>query len=99
VLSDDFNNDAKLDLIVAFNSDNKVGVLLGNGNGTFQNQTTYFTGFFPRPVITSDFNNDTKLNPAVTNAHSNSISLLLGNGNGTFQRQAHYSVGNEPHPL
>ncbi len=37
----DFNNDSITDLVVANSNDNTISVLLGNKNGTFQNQTTY----------------------------------------------------------
>jgi hypothetical protein len=33
----DFNNDRKLDLAVLNNDQNTIGVLLDNGNGTFEN--------------------------------------------------------------
>ena len=35
------------------------GILLGNGDGSFQNQTAYLTGSEPLFVAVGDFNNDT----------------------------------------
>ena len=66
--------------------------LLGNGDGTFQNQTTYSTGSDPLFIIANDFNNDRKLDLAVANSNNGSISILLGNGDGTFQKQTIYST-------
>ena len=68
IISDDFNNDTKLDLAVANNEDNTVSILLGNGDGTFQNQTTYRSGAGPVSIVAGDFNNDGKQDLAVVNA-------------------------------
>src|SRR5262245_27739589 len=68
-----FNNHTKLDLVVTNSGDNTVSVLLGNGNGTFPNQTTYFTGHNAVSITAGDFNNDTKLDLAVANSNDNNI--------------------------
>jgi len=94
----DFNGDGKLDLVVtnSSESDNTVSVLLGNGDGTFQNQVTYATGTSPYAVAVGDFNGDGKLDLAVTNRADDTVGVLLGNGDGTFQNQVFYYVGNYP---
>jgi hypothetical protein len=71
-------------------------VLLGTGNGTFQNRTTYAVGNIPEFLTVGDFNNDTKLDLVVANAGDNSISVLLGNGDGTFRSQTVYLTGSYP---
>ncbi|CAF5105621.1 unnamed protein product, partial [Rotaria sp. Silwood1] len=43
----DFNNDTHLDIVVANSKGNTVSVLLGYGNGSFTDQTTYSTGSQP----------------------------------------------------
>ncbi|CAF2033924.1 unnamed protein product, partial [Rotaria magnacalcarata] len=63
----DFNNDARLDIVVANNGSNDVSVLLGYGNGSFQNQMTFPTGSEPQSVAVGDFNNDTQLEIVVAN--------------------------------
>jgi hypothetical protein len=92
----DFNNDTRLDLVVANARDNSVSVLLGNGDGTFQVQMTYPTSLNPQSIISADLNNDTKLDLTVTNADDCSVCVLLGNGDGTFQNKIIYTVGLNP---
>ena len=98
----DFNGDGKLDLVVTntdlavANAPGAVNVLLGNGNGTFQNQVTYATGNNPLSVAVGDFNGDGKLDLVVANydafTSTNTVSVLLGNGDGTFQNQVTYAT-------
>ena len=84
IATDDFNGDGKLDLAVTNKGDNTVSILLGNGDGTFQSQTTVPTGLAPDAVVTGDFNGDGKPDLAVANFTDGTISILLGNGDGTF---------------
>jgi len=92
----DFNADGELDLAVANAGDNTVSILLGNGDGSFQTQTTYATGSTPVSVTTGDFNGDGKLDLAVPNYFDNAVSILLGNGDGTFQTQTTFATGANP---
>jgi len=93
VVTGDFRGDGKLDLAVANFHSNNVGVLLGNGDGTFQSQQTFATGGGPILLTTGDFNRDGKLDLAVTNYYDNTVSVLLGNGDGTFQSQQTFATG------
>jgi hypothetical protein len=96
----DFNGDGKPDLAVANSSSNNVGVLLGNGDGTFQAAVHYAVGSGPRSVAVGDFNGDGKPDLAVANSDFisgiGSISVLLGNGDGTFQAAVNYAAGSRP---
>ena len=80
----DFNGDGKLDMAVTNEGDNTVSILLGNGDGTFQSQSTFATGLAPDAIVSGDFNGDGKLDLAVANFTDNTISMFLGNGDGTF---------------
>jgi hypothetical protein len=88
------------DLIVTNSGDNDVGILLGNGDGTFGAQTTFPTGTDPVWIATGNFNSaggtDTNLDLAVANQGSNNISILLGNGDGTFTPGTAVTTGNSP---
>ena len=88
----DFNRDGNADLVVANHSrpnhPGKIRVLLGNGDGTFQKQTTYKAGNNPIDIAMADFNGDGKLDLAVIRiSPSQTMAILLGNGDGTFQPQ------------
>jgi hypothetical protein len=93
----DVNGDSKLDLVVAnvtgSPSGGGVGVLLGNGDGTFQPALTYaLAGENPYAVALGDLNGDKKLDVVVANGDG-SIGVLLGNGDGSFQTPVSYSAG------
>ncbi|CAF5195510.1 unnamed protein product, partial [Rotaria magnacalcarata] len=80
-------------------TDNSVSVLLGYGNRSFQNQTTFSTGSLPQSVAVGDFNNDTRLDIVVANSNDNIVSVLLGYGNGSFQNQMTFSTGHYPYSV
>jgi Bacterial Ig-like domain (group 3)/FG-GAP-like repeat/FG-GAP repeat len=93
----DINGDGKLDVIVA-NADlpccvnGSVGVLLGNGDGTFQAVRTYYSGGDNAVSLTvRDVNDDGKADILVANL--NGVGVLLGNGDGTFQVARTYASG------
>ena len=92
----DFNNDGKLDLVVANQTGNNVSILSGNGNGTFGAPTNYAAGNGPRAVVTGDFNGDGKIDIAVADAAGNNISVLLNNGSGGFNPRVAYNAGTNP---
>jgi hypothetical protein len=77
VISGYFNNDTQLDLAVTNRFDNTVGLLLGNGDGTFMDQTNYTVGSNPTSLISGDFNGNGKMDLAVIDTLSNDISVLL----------------------
>jgi uncharacterized protein (DUF2141 family) len=102
----DVNGDGKLDLVLGNECASSgcvpggagLGVLLGNGDGTFQTAVSYGTGgssgpFWPVSIAIVDVNGDHKPDLVVANGGSNSISVLLGNGDGTFQPAVAYGSG------
>ena len=98
VVAGDFNRDGKLDLVVANSGSNNASVLLGNGDGTFLDATSYGVGSTPTSLAVADFNRDGKLDLAMTTS-SNSVMVLLGNGDGTFQNAVAYGVDAAPNSV
>lgn len=81
----DLNGDQKLDVVAVNNGSSNVSVLLGNGDGTFQGQTTTaVSGTQPTAIILADFNADQKLDFATADQNGNNATVRLGNGNGGF---------------
>jgi hypothetical protein len=110
----DVNGDGKPDLIVtnwcAYSSctapGTNVGVLLGNGDGTFQTALVYASGGpYADSIAVADVNGDGKPDLIVANCGSSSqtncvstsnsgdVAVLLGNGDGTFKTAVLYSLG------
>ncbi|MGA2001938.1 MAG: FG-GAP-like repeat-containing protein [Terriglobales bacterium] len=103
----DVNGDGKPDLVVGNFCDSAcdvsgvVGVLLGNGDGTFQAPVSYSSGGWDiNSVAIGDVNGDGKPDIVVANFCQNmnggwcgwpgSVAVLLGNGDGTFQAPVIY---------
>jgi len=83
----DFDGDGDLDIAVAQNGSNSVGVFLNNGSGAFPTRTDYAaTG--ARAVSTADFNGDGKFDLAVAGQSAGVVWILIGNGDGTFRTPA-----------
>jgi hypothetical protein len=83
----DFNGDGNLDLVTAgqFGGTNLMGVLLGNGDGTFRRGASYAVYNGPQSIAVADFNGDHILDVAVAEPEGGAISIFLGNGDGTFR--------------
>ena len=88
----DFNKDGIPDLVVANDQSNTVSVLLGKGDGTFQDAQNYAVGSTPVSVAVGDFNGDGKLDIVTANMTGGGVSLLLGNGDGTFKPALNYDL-------
>jgi hypothetical protein len=94
----DLDGDGNLDLAVACYGANAVGVLLGNGDGTFLPVEFYATGTGPIAVTVGDLNLDGIPDLVVTNLSANSLSLFEGNGDGTFLPMPGYSTTGASQP-
>ena len=96
LLAVDTSNDSKLDLVVATpgytQTENKMVVLLGNGDGTFKTPVGYNVAGNPVALAAGDFNNDLKVDVAVAAESGDAICLLEGTGNGVFKASQTYKT-------
>jgi hypothetical protein len=99
----DFNNDGVPDLVTLDDNGNTagVGIMLGNGDGTFGPVASIstFSCTLEGGIVTGDFNHDGNLDFAVVsgtaggdcNFNPGTLSIFLGNGAGGFTLKASYS--------
>ena len=96
----DVNHDGKPDLLVANwcvtgktcdDPSAVVGVLIGNGDGTFQPVVKYrAAGYGGSDIALADLNRDGNPDVLLSN---DTVTVLLGNGDGTFQPPLSYDPG------
>jgi hypothetical protein len=91
IAAGDFNGDGNLDLAVVNSGSNNVGILVSNGDGTYQPAVTYPTAANPTYVIAADLNGDGIPDLAV--AADNVIDVFLAKGDGTFRAPVSYNSG------
>jgi hypothetical protein len=91
ILAADLQGNGILDLIVAEYDTWSIGVLLGNGDGTFGYEQIYYVPQPPGAIVVDDFNHDGKLDivSVMDSANANEptnqyIATLLGDGTGMF---------------
>jgi hypothetical protein len=96
----DFNGDGKADIGFLCEAGDllqnagDLGILLGNGDGTFQ-APVFYPGlglYFSDPVISvGDFNGDGNADVVMGPDDSGELAVYLGKGDGTFQPLAKYA--------
>ena len=89
----DLNGDGVPDLVFPCRYTSYGGVLLGRGDGTFQDQEKVNTGKYPVAVAVADVNGDGKPDLVFSNEADSTISVLLGNGDGSFHADPFSSPG------
>lgn len=96
----DFNGDGKSDVAIVNNTlaGTTVGIMLSNGDGTFQPTVDYAAGSGGLDVKAGYFNADGNIDLAVV-GQAGTVNILLGNGDGTFQAPAAYATGAGSHAL
>lgn len=94
----DFNADGQLDLASASGpqccgNSGGVTILLGNGDGTFQQGTNIAVAGNAATIALADFDGDHKPDIAVSDGQNLLTWIYLGNGDGTFKLSATESYG------
>ena len=96
----DFNNDNILDIAIVNHGTKTIGLLIGNGDGSFNKETVISLDWNAnsKSIVIGDFNKDKQIDLAVTNAGTYNIDLILGNGKGglTRQRNDGYTLDRPP---
>ena len=97
----DFNGDGLLDIVAVnqleFPQDGNLSLLIGLGDGSFQNEIRLKAGDDPTAVATADFDGDGNVDLAVTSLTG--VSVLLGRGDGTFETPIEQFAGAAPADL
>ncbi len=82
--SADLDNDGNMDIVFALSGERNIGVLMGNGDGTFSARTLFPVDTFAYSVALGDMNNDGHLDAVVGHTATTYVSVLLGDGAGNF---------------
>ena len=92
----DFNGDGFFDIMTSNIQGNSLSILLGNGDGNFQDQKILSACQEPRNIALEDFNLDHFVDVAVACSGDDYALVFMGQGNGTFLRGAQYLVHRTP---
>jgi FG-GAP-like repeat len=97
MITGDFNHDGHLDLAIVNEGSSTIGVLLGNGDGTFGSLANYSLSAQAYGIAAADLNGDGYLDLAITlfTDSGNSVAVLLGNNDnsGHFQTETDIATG------
>jgi len=86
LITDDFNRDKILDLVVANSGGHSFSFFKGLGDGTFNEQLVYKTGRDPICLVSGDFNDDGYKDIAELNYADQTIQVFLNTRLGSFQK-------------
>jgi hypothetical protein len=97
----DFDSDGKLDAVTANYNGGNIGVMKGNGDGTFGTATTYAAPNQPFHLAVGDLNGDTKPDVVVTRLNGSAVMVFLNknDGTGSLHPGVNYATAAQPHRL
>ena len=100
IVAGHFSNSGHLDLAVTDTNEitQNVGILMGNGDGTFQSELNNAlpSATFGAGITAGDLRNNGTVDLVVANASLNNVYVLLGNNDSTFQTPVAYTVAVQP---
>jgi uncharacterized protein (DUF2141 family) len=70
-----------------------LSTLIGNGDGTFQNNIPQTAPGLVQSLAVGDFNGDGKLDVAAVIGGTSAVSIFLGHGDGSFAAPVQYPTG------
>jgi len=90
LVTEDFNNDGNLDLVVLNSGEHNLSYFKGKGDASFSDPILIKTGADPICVVAADFNRDGLLDLAVVNYQDQNIHILLNSGGGSFRNTGEF---------
>ncbi|CAF1383717.1 unnamed protein product [Adineta ricciae] len=83
----ELNGGHNLDLVIVNENSNSIGVMFGKGNGNFEEQVTFPTGYFKysNKTIINDLNNDGYLDIIYTSSPEPIVGIFIGTDRGIFR--------------
>lgn len=91
----DFNEDGQADVVLACSGGDEVELLLGRGNGKFEEGARYPVHRSPVSLAAEDVNGDHHVDLAVA-LRNDKVKVFLGNGKGELRHGAQYEHGDTP---
>jgi VCBS repeat protein len=85
LVTDDFDIDGNLDLVVLNSGEHTMSVYKGKGDGSFKDQVQYKTGADPICLAVADFNSDGFKDIAELNYQDQDIQIFLNTSRGGFK--------------
>ncbi len=92
----DINQDGVTDLVTTNMSSNTLSTLLGNGDGTFQDQVQLHVCQEPRSLAAGSFNRDEFPDIVLACSGGDEIAVLFGRADGKFVEGPQYPVHRTP---
>lgn len=97
--SGDLNGNGNTDLVLTREDGNDVIALLGQGDGTFTEQSPIAVPNGPYVLTLADINLDGRLDIITGNLNTSEVSILEGNGDGTFGSPSTVGLNFDPYQI
>jgi hypothetical protein len=95
----DFDRDGFLDVVTSSNAENRIAVIFGNGDGTFDAPIIINTGDYPRGFGILDVDGDGDQDITVANNISGNVAVVRNMGGRSFAAPTSVSVPGGPYGL
>jgi len=95
----DVNNDGNIDVVLACALEDKIVIIYGDGDGTFDPSMDVLSlpaGYIPLTSFFGDLDNNGYGDVVAVNYQINKVSVFLNEGEGVFNQRDDYAVGNGP---